>query len=80
MHRACSLDRSRIAVEPHSDANFADKLEALGHNVVTREEIPADWMLPFTTSCDPSREAPRPFPLMAKACVAPPILVLMASL
>ncbi len=57
--RVRALDGCRIAVEPHSDANFADKLEALGHEVVTREEIPADWMLPhdFMRSFEGSAQA-----------------------
>jgi gamma-glutamyltranspeptidase/glutathione hydrolase len=57
--RVRALDGRRIAVEPHSDANFADKLEALGHDVVTREEIPADWMLPhdFMRSFEGSAQA-----------------------
>jgi gamma-glutamyltranspeptidase / glutathione hydrolase len=53
------LDGRRIAVEPHSDANFAGKLEALGHDVVTGEEIPAEWMLPhdFMRSFEGSAQA-----------------------
>jgi gamma-glutamyltranspeptidase / glutathione hydrolase len=41
--RVRALDGRRISVEPHRDPSLADKLAALGHQVVTGEEIPADW-------------------------------------
>src|SRR5208337_3931148 len=43
--RVRALDGRRIFVERHQDQDFADKLAALGHQVVAGEEIPADWML-----------------------------------
>jgi gamma-glutamyltranspeptidase len=43
--RVRALDGRQIFVERHQDQDFADKLAALGHQVVAGEEIPADWML-----------------------------------
>lgn len=53
------LDGRRISVEPHADPNLADELTALGHEVVTGEEIPADWLLPhdFLRSFEGSAQA-----------------------
>jgi gamma-glutamyltranspeptidase / glutathione hydrolase len=44
--RVRALDGRRISIEQHLDSNFADELEALGHDIVKGEETPADWMLP----------------------------------
>ena len=43
--RVRALDGRRISVERHRDADFAARLAALGHQVVTGEESPADWMV-----------------------------------
>jgi len=43
--RVRALDDRRISVEPHRDPGFADRLAALGHQVVVGEESPADWMV-----------------------------------
>ena len=42
--RVRALDGRRISVEPHRGPGFADALAALGHQVVTGEEIPGDWV------------------------------------
>jgi gamma-glutamyltranspeptidase / glutathione hydrolase len=41
--RVRALDGRRISAEAHP--SFADKLAALGHQVVAGEEIPSDWMI-----------------------------------
>ena len=57
--RVRALDGRRISVEPHADPNFAPALAALGHEVVTGEEVPADWMVPhdFMRSFEGSAQA-----------------------
>ncbi len=57
--RVRALDGRRISVEPHQDPSFADKLAALGHQVVAGEEIPSDWMIPhdFLRSFEGSAQA-----------------------
>ena len=57
--RVRALDGSRIAVEQHPDSNFADALAALGHQVVTGEEPPTEWLLPhdFMRSFEGSAQA-----------------------
>ncbi len=53
------LDGRRISIEQHPDSNFAGGLKALGHDIVTGEEIPADWMQPhdFMRSFEGSAQA-----------------------
>jgi gamma-glutamyltranspeptidase / glutathione hydrolase len=57
--RVRALDGRRIAVEPHQDPSFADKLASFGHQVVAGEEIPDDWMIPhdFLRSFEGSAQA-----------------------
>jgi gamma-glutamyltranspeptidase / glutathione hydrolase len=57
--RVRALDGRRISVEPHQDPSFADKLAAIGHQVVAGEEIPSDWMIPhdFLRSFEGSAQA-----------------------
>ncbi len=43
--RVRALDGRRISVEPHRDPDFAERLAALGHQVVAGEESPDDWMV-----------------------------------
>jgi len=40
------LDGRRISAEPHRNPAFASALQAMGHHVMTGEEVPADWALP----------------------------------
>jgi len=53
------LDGRRISAEPHSDPNFSQALQAMGHQVMTGEEVPADWSLPhdFLRSFEGSAQA-----------------------
>ncbi len=63
--RVRALDGRRISVERHQDQNFADKLAALGHQVVAGEEIPNDWMVrhDFLRSLRPGHRHRRRGPL-----------------
>ena len=57
--RVRPLDGRRISVEPHPGSDLAGALAALGHEIVTGEEVPADWMAPhdFMRSFEGSAQA-----------------------
>jgi gamma-glutamyltranspeptidase / glutathione hydrolase len=57
--RVRALDGRRISVEPHPGSDLAGALAALGHEIVTGEEVPADWMAPhdFMRSFEGSAQA-----------------------
>ncbi len=57
--RVRALDGRRISVEPHRDPGMADKLAAMGHEVVAGEQVPSDWSEPhdFMRSFEGSAQA-----------------------